>query len=227
VLLAVIIVGGALLVWLALVEAPSFAGRAGFSAPLAWKLFFFHVPVAFTSFAAFALALLHSVQYLVRPNAASDQAAQSAVESGVLFSGLTLATGLVWGQAEWGVAWRWDDAKLVLVLLMFLIYIAYLLLRREIPDEDRRARVSAVYAVAAFVTIPLTWFAHRIWLSYHPTVFGPTDPDAGVVTPGVLPIFLLAVTVFLCVLAYFHRWRRALLRLQSQLEAERTAEAVP
>ena len=218
------VLGGALLVWLALVQAPSFVGRAGFTAPLTWKLFFFHVPIAFASFAAFAIAFYQSVRYLARPETTRDQAAQSAVEAGLLFAGLTLVTGMIWGQAEWGVAWRWGDAKLVVVLLMFLLYAAYAALRRQIDDPERRARVSAVYATAGFATVPLAWFAQRIWLSFHPTVFGTDQADAGVVTPGILPIFLLALVVFGAVLASFYRRRLRYLAWESQ-QAEKEESA--
>src|SRR5688572_25908589 len=96
--------GGALLVWLALVEAPSFQGRSGFTAPLSWKLFFFHVPVALVSFIAFAVALVASLQYLRERSAAWDRSAHAAIEVGVVFTAITLVTGMLWGQAEWGVA---------------------------------------------------------------------------------------------------------------------------
>lgn len=216
--MTLVAVGGALLTWLALVAAPSFAGRAGFTAPLTWKLFFFHVPVALATFVAFGVAFHHSLQHLIRPRASRDEAAQAAVEVGVLLAGLTLATGMIWGRAEWGVAWRWNDVKLVLVLLMFLLYVAYLILRREIEDPERRARVAAVYAVASFATVPLAWFAQRLWLSYHPTVFGADQADAGVVTPGVLPVFLLGLAVFVGLFLYFYRWRRGLLALRARLD---------
>ena len=219
--------GGAVLVWLALVEAPSFAGRSGFSAPLAWKLFFFHVPIAFVTFVAFGIAVLHSTLHFLRPHPTRDERAQAAVEVGVLFAALTLATGMIWGRAEWGVAWRWDDAKLVVVLLMFLLYAAYLVLRREIADPDLRGRVAAVYAIGSFLTVPLAWFAQRIWLSYHPVVFGASEGDAGVVTAGILPILLLGIAVFLCVALFLYRWRRSLLHLWAELDELETAEAVP
>lgn len=206
-LLAFCVAGGAVLTWLALVEAPSFAGRSGFTAPLSWKLFFFHVPIAFASFVAFGFAFYNSLTFLLRPRSQTDARAQAAVEVGVLFAALTLATGMVWGKAEWGEPWRWWDTKLVLVLLMFLIYVAYLLLRRELADDEKRARLLAVYAVAAFATVPLAWFAQRIWLSAHPVVFGNETPESGLATPGVLPIFLLGLLVFLAIFAYFYRRR--------------------
>lgn len=226
-LLALVLVGGCLLTWLALVEAPAPVGRTGFTAPESWRLFFFHVPVALTSFLAFGLAFYHSILYLIRPDPPRDAAAHAAIEGGLVFAAITLASGMAWGEAEWGTPWRWNDTKLVLVLLMFLIYVAYLVLRREIPDPERRARVGAVYAIAAFASVPLAWFAQRIWLSYHPTVFGAEEVDAGVVTPGVLPLFLLGLVVFATSFLYLYRWRRGLLALSDRIDELETAEVVP
>lgn len=226
-ILGIVVAGGALLTWLALVAAPSFAGRTGFTAPLSWKLFFFHVPVALTSFLAFGVAFYHSLFFLARPEAAHDHGARAAVEVGVVFSALTLATGMIWGQAEWGEPWRWWDAKLVLVLVMFLIYLAYLVLRREIDDPDKAARLGAVYAVAAFATVPLTWFAQRIWLSAHPEVFGGRQANAGVTTPGVMPIFLLALAVFAAVFLHLYRSRCRLLARAERLAGPPPREAAP
>lgn len=226
-LLGVVLAGGAALTIASLVYAPSFTGRAGFTAPLSWKLFFFHVPVALASFLAFSVALVRSLQYLAGREERRDHQAHAAVEVGVLLAGLTLATGMIWGKAEWGVPWRWDDAKLVVVLLMFLIYAAYLFLRQQVPEPELRARVSALYAIVGFVSVPLSWVAQRIWLSFHPTVFGSENPDAGVVTPGVLPIFLLGLLVFFLTFAYLYRWRTRNLMLEARIERLETAEVIP
>src|ERR1041385_1550831 len=113
-LLVASLLGMSFLVWLRLVMAPSFQGRGGFTAPLAWKLFFVHVPIALVSFIAFGVALVGSVQYLRTRSDVWDRSALAAVEVGVLYTALTLVTGMLWGKAEWGVAWRWTDVKLVL-----------------------------------------------------------------------------------------------------------------
>lgn len=226
-LVTLVTLGGLTLLWLALVQAPSVVGREGFTAPLTWKLFFFHVPIAFAAFAAYGIAFGQSLAFLVRPHARRDRAAHAAVEVGVVFSLLTLATGMVWGQAEWGRPWSWDDAKLVLVLVMSLVYVAYLFLRREVEDADRRARIAATYAVAGFATVPLTWFAHRIWATTHPVVFA--DPGGGgLETPGILPIFLFGLVLFLLILTTLFRWRLRLLETQNRYDELAAArEALP
>jgi heme exporter protein C len=209
------VAGGIVLTLLALGASPSVEGRAGFTAPLAWHLFYFHVPVALVSFLAFGVALVASVQYLRTRDVRWDHHAVAAVEAGVVLTAVTLATGMIWGQAEWGVAWRWTDAKLVVVLVLFLVYVAYLMLRREIANEETRRRVAAVYAVAGFATVPLAYAAQRVWTSFHPTVFGTTE--GGIETPGVLPIFAFAMLVFALVYVILHRWRVASLRTEARV----------
>lgn len=218
--------GAALLVWLAVVSAPSFEGRPGFTAPVSWKLFFFHVPVALVSFVAFAVALVASLLYLRQRRPAWDRSAHAAIEVGVVFTAVTLVTGMLWGKAEWGIPWRWSDAKLVVVLVLFLIYVAYLILRREIADPERRARISALYAVAGFAAVPLAWFAQRIWLSYHPTVFGQEGGEGGVTTAGVMPIFVFGMAVFITIFLFLYRWREQLLATEARLEELMVAERV-
>lgn len=227
ILLALGVLGAAILVWLILLEAPSFEGREGFTAPISWKLFFIHVPLAFVGFLAFGVALVASIQYLRRRDAASDHNAHAAVEVGVVYTGLTLGTGMVWGKAEWGVAWRWSDAKLVVVLVLFLVYVAYLALRREIAEPERRARLSALYALVAFAAVPLAWTAQRIWQSFHPTVFGEPSGEAGISTPGVLPLFLFALLVFGALFVALQRWRARLLEEEAAIEERAVAEEVP
>jgi heme exporter protein C len=224
ILLLASLAGPALLVWLALTQAPDFTGREGFTAPLSWKLFFFHVPIALVSFIAFGVALVASLAYLRTRSLTYDRAAHAGVEVGVLFTFVTLVTGMLWGQAEWGVAWRWGDLKLVLVLVLFLVYVAYLALRQSIPDAERRARIAAVYTCAGFAAVPLAWFAQRIWRSYHPTVFGTEAQDSGVVTPGVMPIFGLAFVVFIVVFLTLFRWRFRLRTIEDDVDELSTAE---
>lgn len=225
-LLAVVTLGGALLTYLALTTAPSFVGRPGFTAPLSWKLFFFHVPIALATFLAFSVALAYSLHYLWQRAQASDHAAHAAIEVGVVLAALTLLTGMVWGKAEWGTPWRWADAKLTVVLVMFLLYAAYLFLRQQIPDPEPRARISALYATIGFASVPLAWFAQRIWLSFHPTVFGPQTADAGIVSAGVWPLFLLGLLVFGAAFAYLFRWRRQQLDQAALADQLETAEAL-
>ncbi|MBI2078818.1 MAG: cytochrome c biogenesis protein CcsA [Euryarchaeota archaeon] len=220
--------GGVILLWLALVESPSLAGRENVTSPLAWKLFFFHVPAALASFIAFGVALISAVLYLRTRSTTWDHSTHAAAEVGVLLSGLTLATGLIWGKSEWNDAWDWTNAKLVMTLVLFLVFVAYLALRQNIPEPEKRARISSLYAIAGFAAVPLTWFAHRIWNTFpHPQPLEPQTTEQGITTPGIMPIFGFGVLVFILLFAALYRWRLQLLEAEARVEALSVATEVP
>lgn len=221
-------VGGVILLWLALVEAPSLAGRENVTSPFAWKLFFFHVPAALASFIAFGVALISAILYLQNRSTTWDHSTHAAAEVGVLFAGLTLGTGLIWGKSEWDDAWDWTNAKLVMTLVLFLIFVAYLALRQNIPEPEKRARISSLYAIAGFAAVPLTWFAHRIWNTFpHPQPLEPQTTEQGITTPGIMPIFAVGVLVFIVLFAALYRWRFQLAETEARIEQLSVATEVP
>ena len=191
--------------------------------PLAQKIFYFHVPAAFGAYAALLVLAVASYMALSGNPAWWDALAVSSAEVGVLFAALTLLSGSLWGHLEWGSDfgyWSNSDVKLVLTLILFLVYAAYLILRRQLDDPDVRARVSAVYALLGFVTVPLSYAAQRVWeQSRHPTVFASPDPSAGLVTPGVEEAFLVNTAAFLALTAFLIAVRvRAELRVREKAE---------
>lgn len=167
-------------------------GEAGIlSAPVAQKIFYFHMPSAWVSYVGFFFTLLFGVLYLRTRDRACDRVASSAAELGVLFATIAIATGPIWAKEEWGVYWRWDDTKLVTTFVMWLVYIGYLMLRAAILDHNVRARISAVYGILGFVTMPMSLLSSRIApliQSSHPQVIassgGDLSPEAGI-TVGV------------------------------------------
>jgi heme exporter protein C len=138
------------------------------------RIVFFHVPCAWTSSLAFIVAAAYSLAYLVKRNPWYDEVANSAVRIGLLFGVLTLITGSLFASIMWGTWWNWDPRESSYLLLVFL-YAAYLFLRAAIDDPERRARISAAYALFAVVLMPfLVFVAPRVTASLHPqTVINP------------------------------------------------------
>ena len=96
---------------------------------------------------------------------------EAAIRLGLLFSVLVVITGSIWAKASWGTWWVWSDPRLVTYLIVILIYAAYFVLRSSV-DDDRRLRYSAVYAVAGFASVPLSFYSVRVANSFvHPVVF--------------------------------------------------------
>ncbi len=161
------------------------------SAPVAQKIFYFHMPSAWASYFAFGVALLASAVYLRTRNQKYDHWAHSSVEIGVLFATIAILTGPIWAKQEWGVYWRWDDTKLVTTFILWLVYIGYLSLRAAIAEPSARSRISAVYGILGFITVPMSFLSARIaplLSSSHPEVIasssGSLSPEAGM-TIGV------------------------------------------
>jgi heme exporter protein C len=129
---------------------------------------YFHVPLWFSMILIFLLSFVNSIRYLRKPSNKLDEQIHSLVFAGVLFGILGTLTGAVWAKFTWGAFWSWD-VKQNMTLVCLLIYFAYFLLRQSMPDPDRRARVSAVYNMFAFIAmIPLLFVIPRLTESLHP-----------------------------------------------------------
>lgn len=131
------------------------------------RIFYIHLPSAFICFLAFFLVFLASLLYLLTRNLAWDRVAVAAAEIGVVFCAAVLITGPLWAKPVWGIWWTWD-ARLTTTLILFLIYVAYLMLRVYVADTDRRARLAAVVGLLGFPDVILVYFANRWWRTQHP-----------------------------------------------------------
>jgi heme exporter protein C len=183
-------------------------GGGGFgtmSAPVAQKIFYFHMPSAWVSYLAFLVTLVSSALYLKSRDAKYDRWALSAAELGVLFATIAILTGPIWAKQEWGVYWRWSDTKLVTTFILWLVYIGYLMLRASVSDPGTRSRVSAVYGIVGFVTVPMSLLSARIaplLRSSHPEVIasntGGLSPEAGLTIGVALVAFtMLFITMLI------------------------------
>lgn len=129
---------------------------------------YFHVPMWFAMIILFVVAVIYSVLYLINGKERNDLYAVEFVNMGILLGILGLATGMVWAQFTWGKAWSGDPKQDSAAILM-LIYLAYIILRSSINDEQQRAKVSAVYNIfAAFSIFPLLFYLPRMTDSLHP-----------------------------------------------------------
>ena len=153
-----------LVIWAAFFYAPTAQGFTGESA----RIVFFHVPQAWVAVLAFCVNLVASLRYLRGREPLDDARAAAAARLGLVFSILATVTGSVFARVMWGSFWNWDPREVSIAVLL-LVYAAYFALREAIPDEERRASLSASYAVLAFVTMPfLIFVVPRIYWSLHP-----------------------------------------------------------
>jgi len=133
------------------------------------RIFFFHVPVAWVTVLAFLVAMINSVLYLSKKNPVYDIRAAVSSQIGFLFAILATISGAIFAKNAWGSFWNWDPRE-TSVFILLLIYGAYLALRSAIEAEDRKANLSAVYSILAFITVPfLVFVVPRVFQSLHPT----------------------------------------------------------
>ena len=191
------------------------------------RIFYFHVAIALTSLVAFGVAFVAAVLYLRGRRMRHDEIGAVSIGLGLLFSALTVITGSIWAKASWGIWWQWSDPRLVTYAIVILLYASYFMLRSSVEGE-RQARYSAIFALVAFASVPLSFYAVRVAQSFiHPVVFtqsGANMPDS------MLIWFVVAQAAMLCLFLTLlrlellqRRTDRALERLKVRLEAARVA----
>jgi heme exporter protein C len=151
-------------VWLALFVSPADVNQKD-----AVRLLYLHVPTAWLAmYLSFGVTTVASLLWLWKRtrSATWDLLAGASAEIGVLFIGLTLIIGSIWGKTTWGVWWTWD-ARLTLTAVLFVLYLGYLAVRRVPAAPDVRAKRAAIVALAAAVDIPLVHLAVEWWRTLH------------------------------------------------------------
>jgi len=174
------------------------------------KVFYFHVAAGWTGMLGFLVATIVAILYLKTGDLKWDAASQSGVEIGMVFMALCILSGSIWARPVWNTWWTWDP-RLTTTLIMELIYSAYLLLRGGVDDPARRAKLSAVYAIVGFTSVPLTFISIRVFRTIHPVLVASSDPALGTfaMSPRMLAAFFgsLAAFTLLFVALYWHRYR--------------------
>ena len=138
------------------------------------KILYYHAPISETALVVLRHRLRGgAVAYLRDPDPKWDRLGYVSVRLGLLFSVLVMATGMIWGKAAWDAWWAWEP-RLTTFLLVCFLYTAYFVLRSVVDEEQRRATYAAVFAIVAFIDVPITFFATRFMPEgLHPVVIGP------------------------------------------------------
>src|SRR5581483_8978585 len=131
------------------------------------RIFYYHVPSAWTAFLLFGINFVASILYLAKKSAKADILALVAAEVGVVFCTVVLVTGPIWARPVWGIWWTWDP-RLTLTFALWLIYIAYLVLRR-FSNSSQTATLAAILAIFGGLDVPLDYMSIRWWVGQHPS----------------------------------------------------------
>jgi len=158
--------------WMVLVTSAAFLylpPAEGFRSPESARIIVFHVPCAVVAAVAFVVSALFAVIYLARRRSLDDMRSAAAVEIGLVFAVLAMVTGSIFAEQQWGAWWSGDPREVSMVVLI-LIYAAYMALRASINEDRRKASVSAVYVFFALpAMIYLVFILPRITFSLHPS----------------------------------------------------------
>jgi heme exporter protein C len=166
------------------------------------RILIYHVPSAWIAVLAYLMAMVNSAFYLRTGDIRLDRQAQVNAELGTVFCILATVTGAIWSKGSWGMYWNWDPRQTSIAVLL-MIYAAYFVLRGAIEDPDRRARLSAVYAILAFLTVPfLVFIVPRIYASLHPDIIGRGKMQ---IDSRMLQVFLASLAGFTGLYAWMYR----------------------
>lgn len=132
-----------------------------------YRILLFHVPAWITCFSAYFLAGAASVLYLIKKDMRYDTFSVAAVEVGLAFTLIGLATGSIWARIIWGIWWTWD-ARLTWALITCIIYAGYLMLRHAVDDPTARAKNSAVLCIFSYASVIITYKSIDWWRTQHP-----------------------------------------------------------
>jgi heme exporter protein C len=173
---------------------------------------YLHVPAILTAYLAFGIVFVASLIVLFKRSSVADRWGHAACEIGVIFTGLTLVSGSIWGKPTWGTWWTWD-ARLTSTAVLFLIYLGALLLRGMVDDAERGARYAAVVGIIGALNIPIVHFSVTWWRTLHqpPTLLG---PERAPIAAPILLALIVNWVAFTLLFAYLMAKRIELRRLQ-------------
>ena len=176
------------------------------------KIFYFHVPVAMSSFIALIFTAFYGVRYLMTRDEGYDVRAKTATEVAVVFMIATMVTGVPWTRFEWGVWWSWEP-RLTTYLILILMAIAYFILRTAFSDSEKRCSYASVFGIIMFIDAPICFMITRlIPSSTHPVVF---RTDSGLPPDMLVPFLICMLGIVLIAFALYRvRLRQSLLSLR-------------
>jgi heme exporter protein C len=211
--------------WAALLYAPTEVAQGDVQ-----RIFYVHVPAALTMYLAITLLFIVSLLYLQSRQARWDEVAAAAAESGLVFGTIVLLTGPMWAKPIWGAWWTWD-ARLTSFFILWLIFVAYVMLRAYGGPPEQVARFCAVLAILGFIGMPITHYSVEWWRTMHPEPILMTEGGLGANLPdsmlaplamGLVAALALFATLF-TVRLRLERQSRRLDELRRRIDIEETA----
>ena len=189
------------------------------------RIFYFHASSAWAGSTAFLICFIVNLLYVWQRREKWDAIGVAAAEVGLAFITIVLITGPIWAHPVWGIWWTWD-ARLTSTFVLWLLYVSYLLLRTLVEEPDRRALLSALFGIFAFLDVPLVFGAIRWWRTQHPAPVIMGGPGSGL-EPTMRKVFFFNVLVMHILMVFLVKQRYGLEKLRGEVDViRREAEAL-
>ncbi len=184
------------------------------------RVFYFHFPMAMMAFLAFLVVFLASVTYVFKRDSKWDNLAYACAEVGVVFISLTLITGVIWAKPIWNAWWLWTP-RLTTTLILWLIYVAYMMIRAYAPNQTKAAVYGAVMGIIGFIDVLVVYFSVEWWPGIHPApVVGPLS-ESGSLDDTMRGILAFSFLTFIFLLGYLVVERMTLRSSEDRIKALR------
>ena len=189
----------------------------------AQRIFYIHFQAGIISIVAYVMVALASVAYLWKRSQSADDFAVAAAEVGFIFCSCVLVTGPLWAKPAWGIWWTWD-ARLTSTFVLWLLFIAYLMLRSFVINPGQASTLGAVVGIIGGVDALIDYMAIRWWRTQHPQPVIGGGPGSGL-DPRMWRAVFVALGAFLCLFFYLLRQRTRLAEMRRELtQLRRQAE---
>jgi heme exporter protein C len=206
--------------YMAFIYAPTEASQGN-----AYRIMYIHVPTAWSALVAYTVIFVGSAGYLWKRSQFADDLAYAAGEVGFIFCSALLISGPLWAKPIWGVWWVWD-ARTTLTFILWLLFVAYLLVRSFFINPGRAALLSAVVGIIGFVDVPIDYMAIRWWRTQHPQPVIMGGPNSGL-PPSMEATLFVSAGAFLCLFFFLLRQRISVFEARRELSRLRREMAEP
>ena len=163
------------------------------------RIFFQHVAPAWVAYLAFGVTLFSGVMYIWKHDLRYDVIGGASIQLGLLFTTITLFSGMMWATATWGVPWNWDPRETT-TLILWIAYACLLVYRASVSDRDVRAQYGSVFGIIAFPAVVLSYVSVQIWNTLHPIVLDSEGLHMGMEHGITLMVSVIAITLVYLIL---------------------------
>ena len=192
---------------------------------MAQKIFYFHVPSAWVAYLAIGVVFFGSVGYLWKRRPWLDTVAEASAEIGFVFCSIVLVSGPIWGKPIWGAWWVWD-ARLTSALILWLIYLAYVMLRVYAGGGERTAKACAVLGIVGALDVPVIHYSVQWWRTLHPQPVVMAKEGVGTnLAPEMLHTLFFCLFAFTLLYVTLMIHKTTIISLRRRLEALQRASA--